>query len=134
MFGDRAIARNVRTLLSPDLTAPDYFPWGAIKSTVYLDNPKSCREPLPQHHSGQSASAFANMQKRQDACLQTHAHIGSSLKFIFMCSTPLRADYTKCTTKKLCVERKTYILNLNLKFTILLHVSTLYMSSSGRKT
>jgi hypothetical protein len=32
MFGDGAIATNVTALLSTDITAPDYFPRGAIKT------------------------------------------------------------------------------------------------------
>ena len=41
VFGNRIISKGVYPPRSPDLSPPDYFLWGACKSVVYKNTPKS---------------------------------------------------------------------------------------------
>ena len=44
LFGERIISNGFWPPLSPDLSPPDYFLWGAAKSAVYRNNPKTIGE------------------------------------------------------------------------------------------
>ena len=39
VFANRIISRTIWPRRSPDLSPPDFFLWGAMKSSVYLINP-----------------------------------------------------------------------------------------------
>jgi hypothetical protein len=47
IFGERVISRNVWPPRSPDLTPPDFYLWGAAKSAVYRDRPRTLTELKP---------------------------------------------------------------------------------------
>ena len=40
-FGDRIISKDVWPVCSPDLNPPDFYLWGAAKSAVYRDRPRT---------------------------------------------------------------------------------------------
>ena len=42
-FGERGISRNLWPSRSPDLTPPDFYLWGAAKSAVYRDHPRTLK-------------------------------------------------------------------------------------------
>ncbi|PSN36967.1 hypothetical protein C0J52_15447 [Blattella germanica] len=67
LFGERIITKVLWPHRSPDLTPPDYFFWGAEKSTVYKKNPKSIDEV-----NGEITNykVFQNKCKRLELCLQ----------------------------------------------------------------
>jgi hypothetical protein len=44
IFGERVISRNVWPPPSPDFTPPDFYLWGAAKSAVYRDRPRTLNE------------------------------------------------------------------------------------------
>ena len=44
LFGERIISKGLWPPLSPDLSPPDYFLWGAAKSAVYRNNKKTIGE------------------------------------------------------------------------------------------
>jgi hypothetical protein len=44
IFGERVISRNLWPPRSPDLTPPDVYLWGAAKSAVYRDRPRTLNE------------------------------------------------------------------------------------------
>jgi hypothetical protein len=41
VFSDQLISRDIWPLRLPDLTPPDFYLWGAMRSAVYKDNPHS---------------------------------------------------------------------------------------------
>jgi hypothetical protein len=43
-FAGRMFSKNISKMHSSDLTVPDDFLWGAIKSNVYRDNPYTRQE------------------------------------------------------------------------------------------
>jgi hypothetical protein len=43
-FGERVISRNLWPPRSPDLTPPDFYLWGAAKSAVHRDRPRTLNE------------------------------------------------------------------------------------------
>jgi hypothetical protein len=44
IFGERVISRNLWPPRSPDLNPPDFYLWGAAKSAVYRDRPRTLNE------------------------------------------------------------------------------------------
>jgi hypothetical protein len=44
IFGECVISRNLRPPRSPDLAPPDFYLWGAAKSAVYRDRPRTLNE------------------------------------------------------------------------------------------
>jgi hypothetical protein len=44
IFGERVISRNLWPPQSPDLTPSDFYLWGAAKSAVYRDRPRTLNE------------------------------------------------------------------------------------------
>jgi hypothetical protein len=43
VFGERLVSRGIRPPMSPDLSPPDFYLWGAMKVPVYKDNPHTLR-------------------------------------------------------------------------------------------
>jgi hypothetical protein len=77
VFGDWIISKDIWPPRLPDLTRPDYYPWGAMKGAVYKDNPHILLE-LKEAISNfirnippiDLSRVFANKIRRVDACLQ----------------------------------------------------------------
>jgi hypothetical protein len=44
MFADRIISKTIWPPRSPDLSLPDFFLWGALKNTMYLNSPHTIDE------------------------------------------------------------------------------------------
>jgi hypothetical protein len=44
IFGEHVISRNLWPPRSPDLTPPGFYLWGAAKSAVYRDRPRTLNE------------------------------------------------------------------------------------------
>ena len=66
---------------SPDLTIPDFFLWGFLKSRVYAEKPRSIPElkeaiqreiqAIPQHMLEDS---MRNFRERLESCVQSQGH------------------------------------------------------------
>jgi hypothetical protein len=44
VFADRITSKTIWPLRSPDLSPPDFFLWGAMKNSVYSNNPHTIDE------------------------------------------------------------------------------------------
>jgi len=44
VFADRIISKTIWPPRSPDLSPPDFFLWGAMKNSVYSNNPHTVGE------------------------------------------------------------------------------------------
>jgi hypothetical protein len=81
IFGERVISRNVWPHCSPDLTPPDFYRWGAAKSAVYRDRPRT-RNELKTAIAGyirkisqtDLQKLFACKIKRVRACIDARGH------------------------------------------------------------
>jgi hypothetical protein len=80
IFGERVISRNVWPPRSPDLTPPVYL-WGAAKSAVYRDRPRSLNELktaitacIRNISPADLQKVFANKIKRVQACIDARGH------------------------------------------------------------
>jgi hypothetical protein len=47
IFGEHVIFRNLWPLRWLDITSPDFYLWGAAKSAVYRDRPRTLNELKP---------------------------------------------------------------------------------------
>ena len=77
IFGERIISQGLWPPRSPDLTQPDYFLWGAAKSSVYSGNPKTLDElkTAITHYvklvtRETLVKVFYNKLKRVNLCIQ----------------------------------------------------------------
>jgi hypothetical protein len=75
IFGELVISRNLWPRRSPDLTPPDFYPWGAAKSAVYRDSPRTLNELktaatayIRNISQADLQKVFANKIKRVQAC------------------------------------------------------------------
>lgn len=77
VFGERVISQGLWPPRSPDLTPPDYFFWGAAKSTVYKNNPGTIDElklAITNYTNSITretlVKVFDNKIKRVNLCIQ----------------------------------------------------------------
>ncbi|KAJ4447339.1 hypothetical protein ANN_09343 [Periplaneta americana] len=69
-FDDRIISRNLWPPRSPDLTTPDFFPWGYLKDRVYATRPLTLDDL--KHNITQEIQAIdnrVNVERRVELCL-----------------------------------------------------------------
>jgi hypothetical protein len=66
---------------SPDLTPPDFYLWGAEKSAVYRDRPRTLNELktaitayIRNISQADLQNVFANKIKRVQACIDARGH------------------------------------------------------------
>jgi hypothetical protein len=66
---------------SPDLTPPDFYPWGATKSAVCHDRPRTLNELktaitefIRNVSQADLQKVFANKIKRVQACIDARGH------------------------------------------------------------
>jgi hypothetical protein len=76
VFGERVISRNVWPPHSPDFTPPDFYLWGAAKSALYNDRPRTLNELqtamtvyIRNISQTDLQRVFANKMKRVQACM-----------------------------------------------------------------
>jgi len=81
IFGERVISRNLWPPRSPDLTPPDFYLWGAAKSPVYRDRPRTLNELktaiteyIRNIAQADLQKVFANKIKRVQACVGARGH------------------------------------------------------------
>jgi hypothetical protein len=81
IFGEGVISRNVWTPPSPDLTPPDFYLWGAAKSAVYRDHPRTLNELksaitayIRNISQADLQKVFANKIKQVQACIDARGH------------------------------------------------------------
>jgi hypothetical protein len=81
IFGESVISRNVWPPRSPDLTPPDFYLWGAAKSAVYRDRPRTLNEikTAITTYIGNISQAdlqkvFVNKIKRVQDCMDDRGH------------------------------------------------------------
>jgi hypothetical protein len=81
IFGERVISRNLWPPRSPDLTPPDFHLWGAAKSAVYRDRPRTLNELktavtayIRNISHADLQEVFANKIKRVQACIDARGH------------------------------------------------------------
>jgi hypothetical protein len=80
-FGERVISRNLWPPRSPDLTPPDFYLWGAAKSAVYRDRPRTLNELktsitayIRNISQADLQKVFANKIKWVQACIDARGH------------------------------------------------------------
>ena len=76
-FGDRLIAKGFWPPRSPDLTPPDFFLWGYLKSRVYSTSPSTLdeleeriREEIGKITKDMLAKVFRNLEMRVVECIK----------------------------------------------------------------
>jgi hypothetical protein len=81
IFGERVISRDLWPLRSPDLTPPDFYLWGAAKSAMYRDRPRTLNELktaisayIRNISQADLQKMFANKIKRAQACINARGH------------------------------------------------------------
>jgi hypothetical protein len=80
IFGERVISRKLWPPRSPDLNPPDFCLWGAAKSAVYRDRPRTLNElkaAITAYINVSQADmqkVFANKIKRVQACVDARGH------------------------------------------------------------
>jgi hypothetical protein len=81
IFGERVICRNIWPPRLPDLTPPDFYLWGAGKSAVYRDRPRTLSELktaitayIRNILQEDLQKVFANKIKRVQACIDARGH------------------------------------------------------------
>jgi hypothetical protein len=80
-FGERVISRNLWLPRSPDLIPPDLYLWGAAKSAVHRDRPRTLNELktaitayIRNISQTDLQKVFANEIKRVQACIDARGH------------------------------------------------------------
>ena len=70
-FGDRVNSKDLWPPRSPDLTPPDFFLWGHLKTKVYVNKPRTIQDlkeniksEIAAIDSGMLQRTFANMERR----------------------------------------------------------------------
>jgi hypothetical protein len=79
VFADRNISKTIWTPRSPDLSPPDFFfLWGAMKNSVYSNNPHTIDElkmAITEHirnfNRALPNTVFENTVRRVNKCLET---------------------------------------------------------------
>jgi hypothetical protein len=81
IFRERVISRNLRPPRSPDLTPPDFYLWGAAKSAVYRDRPRTLNKLktaitayIRNISQADLQKVFAKKIKRVQACIGSRGH------------------------------------------------------------
>jgi hypothetical protein len=81
IFGERVISRNLWPPRLPDLTPPDFYPWGAAKSAVYRDRPRTLNQLntaitayIRNISEADLQKVFANKIKRVQAYIDARGH------------------------------------------------------------
>jgi hypothetical protein len=81
IFGERVISRNIRPTRSPDLPPPDFNLWGAAKSAIYRDRPRTLNELktaitayIRKISQADLQNVCANNIKRVQACIDAPGH------------------------------------------------------------
>jgi hypothetical protein len=81
IFGERVISRNVWPPCSPELTPSDFYLWGAAKSAVYRDRPRTLNELntaitayIRNISQADMQKVFANKIKRVQSCIDARGH------------------------------------------------------------
>jgi hypothetical protein len=81
IFGERVISRNLWPPCWPDLTPPNFYLWGAAKSAVYRDRPRTLDELktamtayIRNISQADLQKVFANKIKRVQACIDARGH------------------------------------------------------------
>jgi hypothetical protein len=81
IFGERVISRKLWPPRSPDPTPPDFYLWGAGKSAVCCDHPRTLNELkttitayVRNISQADLQKVFANKVKRVQACLDARGH------------------------------------------------------------
>jgi hypothetical protein len=81
IFGERVFSRNLWPPCSPDLTTPDFYLWGAAKSAVYRDRPRTLNELksaitayVRNISQAYLQKMFANKIKGVQACIDARGH------------------------------------------------------------
>jgi hypothetical protein len=75
IFGERVISRNVWPPRSPDVTPPEFYVWGAAKSAVYCNRPKTAITAYIRNVSQTDLQKmFANKIKRVQAYIDARGH------------------------------------------------------------
>jgi hypothetical protein len=81
IFGERVISRKLWSLRSPDLTQPDFYLWGAAKSAVCRDRPRTLKELktaitafIRNISQADLQKVFANKIKRVQTCIDARGH------------------------------------------------------------
>jgi hypothetical protein len=76
IFGERVISRKLRPPPLPDLTPSEFDLWGAAKSAVYRDRPRTLNEVktavtacVRNISQADLQKVFANKIKRVQACI-----------------------------------------------------------------
>lgn len=78
-FGERIISKGIWPSRSPDLTPPDYYLWGKLKDSVYMNNPHTIQElqvniteNIANITQNELMGVFQNMHRRVNACISVH--------------------------------------------------------------
>jgi hypothetical protein len=81
IFGECVISRNLWPSRSPDLTPADFYLWGAAKSAVYRDRPRTINELktaitafIRNISQADLQKVFAKKIKRVQACIDARGH------------------------------------------------------------
>jgi hypothetical protein len=81
IFEEHVISRNLWPPCSLDLTPPDFYLWGAAKSAVYCDHPRTLNELktaitayIRNITQADLQKVFVNEIKLVQTCIDTHGH------------------------------------------------------------
>jgi hypothetical protein len=81
IFGERVISRNLWPPRSPDFTPTDFYLWGAAKSEVYHDRPRTFSELktavtayIRNISQADLQKVFVNKIKRVQTCIDARGH------------------------------------------------------------
>jgi hypothetical protein len=78
VFADRIISKTIWPPRSPDISLPDFFPWGTMKNSVYSKNPDTIdelkmaiTEYIRNVDSAILNTVFENTVQHVSKCLET---------------------------------------------------------------
>jgi hypothetical protein len=106
IFGEHTISRNLWPPRLPDLTSSDLYLWGAAKSAVYRDRPRTLNELktaitafIRNISQADLLKVFANKLKRVQACIDARGH---HIQHFCKCTATFRTQFCrKCFRIKL---------------------------------